>query len=408
MAETLIRVEGLYKKFCRSLKRSMVYGTADVMRSMAGIRYNQEKLRKAEYWALKDISFSLERGGSLGIIGANGSGKTTLLRIINGIYPPDKGHLEIRGRVGALIAVGAGFHPHMTGRENIFLNGTILGLSMDEIKRKFDEIVEFSELQEYLDTPVGVYSSGMRIRLGFSIAINSRPDIVLIDEILAVGDKNFQIKCYQKMHELKQQDVSIILVAHNENTIIENTEQVIYLDKGNMVGMGPSKDIVIRYVNDQLGKGKKKNLAGEEEQETLSREATITGVKFMDREDRIVEALESGDQLNIEVTVQCLSDIERPVLGINFYDNRGFMYSINNEYDHFPIERFVKGLNTVRVTVERLYLPDNQYSCSATVSAATTQNLIDWKDKAYNLTILRKKETRGNLKLPVRYEYRHE
>ena len=195
MSDTLIKVEGLYKKFTKSLRKSLVYGTVDMARSMVGLSANLETLRNGEFWALQDIHFELKRGETVGLIGQNGCGKSTLLRMINGIFPPDQGKIAIHGRIGALIAVGAGFHPHMSGRENIFLNGTILGMTKNDIKRRYDEIVDFAEIGDFLEAPVATYSSGMTVRLGFAIAIHCEPDIVLIDEILAVGDAKFQQKC---------------------------------------------------------------------------------------------------------------------------------------------------------------------------------------------------------------------
>jgi ABC-type polysaccharide/polyol phosphate transport system ATPase subunit len=235
MSDTLIKVEGLHKKFCQSLKRSLLYGTVDATKSMFGYAIENVGLRKKEFWALQDINFELKRGETLGLIGQNGSGKTTLLRLLNGIFPPDKGKITIKGRIGALIAVGAGFHPHMTGRENIFLNGTILGMTKDELKQKFDEIVDFADLGCFIDSPVATYSSGMTVRLGFAIAIHCEPDILLIDEILAVGDAKFQRKCLDKMRALRKTGIAILIVSHNLQIIESMCEKGILLDKGNQI-----------------------------------------------------------------------------------------------------------------------------------------------------------------------------
>lgn len=266
MSDTLIKVENLYKKFCTSLKRSMMYGSYDAMRDMSGISYDAMRLRKREFWALQDINFKLRRGEALGLIGQNGCGKTTLLRLLNGIFPPDKGQITINGRIGALISVGAGFHPHMTGRENIFLNGTILGMTKTEIKRKFDEIVDFAEIGEFLDAPVATYSSGMTVRLGFAIAIHCEPDILLIDEILAVGDYVFHMKCYDKIQQLIA-NCSVILVSHDEMAIRSVCKEVAILKTGKLSQLGPTDDMLIKYrsmvIHEQLEKnvktGKKLN-----------------------------------------------------------------------------------------------------------------------------------------------------
>jgi lipopolysaccharide transport system ATP-binding protein len=230
--DLVLQVQHLYKKFCRSLRHSMYYGLSDSVRSMLGVRFSTERLRTNEFWALEDVSFELHRGETLGVIGANGSGKSTLLRLITGIYPPDSGRIMLKGRVGALIAVGAGFHPHMTGRENIYLNGTILGMTRREITERLDEIIDFADIEEFLEAPVSTYSSGMRVRLGFAIAINCQPDILLVDEILAVGDLGFQLKCFDKIGQLRKNGVATLLVSHNLQHIAMFCRKVLLLDHG--------------------------------------------------------------------------------------------------------------------------------------------------------------------------------
>ena len=250
MSETVIKVEGLYKKFCQSLKRSLFYGTKDAVKSMFGFPIENVDLRKKEFWALQDINFELKRGETLGLIGQNGSGKTTLLRLINGIFPPDKGKITINGRIGALIAVGAGFHPHMTGRENIWLNGTILGITKAELKRKFDEIVDFAEIGDFIDSPVATYSSGMTVRLGFAIAIHCEPDILLIDEILAVGDINFQKKCFEKMNEIQKNGTSILFVSHSVSNHERICQNGILLKNGQQMFIGTIREVIKQYYDE--------------------------------------------------------------------------------------------------------------------------------------------------------------
>jgi len=250
MSDTVIKVEGLHKKFCQSLKRSLLYGTIDAAKSMFGLAIENIDLRKKEFWALKDINFELKRGETLGLIGQNGSGKTTLLRLINGIFPPDIGKITIKGRVGALIAVGAGFHPHMTGRENIWLNGTILGMTKSELKQKFDEIIDFAEIGEFIDAPVATYSSGMIVRLGFAIAIHCEPEILLIDEILAVGDINFQKKCFEKMNEIQKNGTSILFVSHSVSNHERICKNGILMKNGQQIFYGTIREVIKEYYNE--------------------------------------------------------------------------------------------------------------------------------------------------------------
>ena len=243
----IVRVENVSKRFCRNLRRSMYYGAIDVMKSMVGKNGAVDILRKDEFWAIDNVSFKLEKERCLGLIGANGSGKSTLLRLLNGIYEPDKGRIEMRGRIGALIAIGAGFHPLMTGRENIYLNATILGMSKKEISRKFDEIVDFAEIGEFLDAPVKTYSSGMYVRLGFAIAIHADPDILLVDEVLAVGDASFQKKCFDKILNIINKGTSIIFVSHSVSAVERLCSECLLLKHGKQLFWGPTRECIQRY-----------------------------------------------------------------------------------------------------------------------------------------------------------------
>ena len=245
--EMIIKVESLYKKFCQNLKRSMYYGSTDIFRDMLGIPYDQGKLRQSEFWALENINFELKKGETLGVLGINGSGKSTLLRLLTGIFPPDRGQITVKGRVGSLIAVGAGFHPHMTGRENIFLNGTILGMTKREIIERFNNIVDFADIGDFLDAPVSTYSSGMRVRLGFAIAVHSNPDILLVDEILSVGDLSFRNKSLRYMAAFREKANGIIFVSHNLEQIRVLCSRVIIMEKGRIIYDGSTHEGCVRY-----------------------------------------------------------------------------------------------------------------------------------------------------------------
>ena len=267
--DVVLSVRNVSKKFCRNLRRSMWYGMQDLGRSLLGLRPSRDDgrqttdyrpedgaggvqrselpqsvvrrpssvvpsssgLRRDEFWALQDINFELRRGECLGLIGQNGSGKSTLLRLLTGIFPPNAGEIAVRGRVGALIALGAGFHPHMTGRENIYLNGSILGMDKGEIARQFDDIVEFAELGEFIDAPVATYSSGMTVRLGFAIAVHTSPDLLLIDEVFAVGDIGFRIKCLNRIENLINR-CSVVFVSHSMSQIAAIATHVMVLEHG--------------------------------------------------------------------------------------------------------------------------------------------------------------------------------
>ena len=227
----------------------MLYGVQDIGRNMVGLSSHPDRLRRNEFWAVDDISFEVRKGETLGIIGPNGAGKTTLLKMLNGIFWPDKGKVTVRGRVGALIEVGAGFHPLLTGRENIYLNAAILGMSHKEVDERFDEIVEFAEIGDFIDSPVKFYSSRMFIRLGFAVAVHCEPEILLVDEILAVGDIDFQNKCLNKISEIKE-NTSIIIISHNMNTIKLMCDRCLFLSKGTQKKLGDVSEILNIYSKD--------------------------------------------------------------------------------------------------------------------------------------------------------------
>jgi lipopolysaccharide transport system ATP-binding protein len=247
----VIKVERVSKKFCKKINQTIQYGLLDIGKNILGIEGNANILRKEEFWALNNVSFEIKKGETLGIIGANGSGKSTLLKLLNGIMMPDKGKITVKGKVGALIAIGAGFHPMLTGRENIYINGTILGMSRKEIDRKFDEIIDFADIGDFLDTPVKNYSSGMYVRLGFAVAVHSEPDILLVDEVLSVGDVDFQKKSLQKMQEIAKSDKVVIFVSHNLESISSFTQRAIYLKNGQVQLISGTNRAVRKYLIDE-------------------------------------------------------------------------------------------------------------------------------------------------------------
>ena len=247
--DVLVKVDNVSKRFCRSLKRSLWYGLQDLGNEIGGRRHGggsglpqssaDVQLRQDEFWAVKDVSFELRRGECLGLIGRNGAGKTTLLRMLNGLIKPDTGQITINGRVGALIALGAGFNPILTGKENIYTSAAVLGFSSRETAMLIDKIIDFAEIEDFIDSPVQSYSSGMQVRLGFAAAIFMEASIILLDEVLAVGDATFRSKCYSALNKMKKDGGSFILVTHSEIAMKSIATKALYLhsaDKPYLVG----------------------------------------------------------------------------------------------------------------------------------------------------------------------------
>lgn len=244
--EILVSVQNVSKKFSMNMKSSLKYGALDIIKSTLGIKINKD-IRPNEFWAVKDISFELRRGECIGLIGHNGAGKSTLLKVLNGLYAPDKGQIVMRGKIGALIELGAGFNPILTGRENIYNNASILGFTKKEVEDKMASIIEFSEIEQFIDMPVQNYSSGMKVRLGFAIAAHLEPDILIIDEVLAVGDLGFVLKCFKKIDELLP-NTALIFVSHSMPMISRICNQIILMNHGKVQYQGSNiSDGIAQY-----------------------------------------------------------------------------------------------------------------------------------------------------------------
>jgi lipopolysaccharide transport system ATP-binding protein len=267
-------------------------------------------------WALKDVSFDLEEGKVLGIVGRNGAGKSTLLKILSRVTEPTTGTVTVRGRVGSLLEVGTGFHPELTGRENIYMNGAILGMKNAEIESKFDEIVEFSEVSQFIDTPVKRYSSGMYLRLAFAVAAHLEPEILVVDEVLAVGDAEFQKKCLGKMGDVAQQGRTVLFVSHNMSAILRLTQEAIVLNKGQMIMRGPTQEAVDFYLSSgQVQAGER----AWEADEVPSSAAPFTPIslKVKDGRGKVVDTIRSTEPVTLEFEYQLSSQVTG--LRVGFY-----------------------------------------------------------------------------------------
>lgn len=374
MEDWAVKVEGLSKKFGKSLKSSLKYGLLDSARRLVRIGKNSDTLRHDEFWALKDVDFVLKRGEAMGIMGVNGSGKTTLLRILNGTYSPDRGRALLRGRVGALIAAGAGFSPMLTGRENISVNGALLGLTRGEIRKRFDEIVDFSGLEEFIDMPVRNYSSGMSVRLGFAVSAITRPEILLIDEVLAVGDLNFQKKCYEYILKLKEEGCAIILVSHSVGAIWMVCDRGLFLHKGIQEYAGDVNG-VCRHYDEQNFRERLDRVAGDDYGAQKGETDAVSCIQaefFSMKTGKVVKEIGFREPFMIQYTYEVREKIEnvmfRSSIDAQHYKFIISLDSVEQGYDFGTIE---PGNYVVRKYCDRQSLRPGVYTVNTSVMKKT-------------------------------------
>ena len=326
--------------------------------------------RRAVYkdlWALQDVSFDVAEGQSFGLIGHNGSGKSTLLKCIAKILRPNMGSITTNGKISALLELGAGFHPELSGRDNVYLNASILGLAKKEIDLRFDEIVEFSGLGDRIDTPVKNYSSGMYIRLGFSVAINVDPEILLIDEILTVGDESFQRKCSQKFDDFKDSGKTIVIVSHGMGAMKDLCDEVALLDHGRLVSIGKPDDVIDTYMG---GVEKDVRPDGEHGMRFGRGGALIERVEMLDRSGEPIESLHTGDAITFRIHARADERIEPPVFRLEIHNTHGMVIGGANTRYHGMNLDMPGGMFTIDYEIDHLLLVPGAYDVSAT--------LFDW------------------------------
>lgn len=371
-SDVAIQVQGLGKKYCRSLKRTLVYGAQDVARDVFGMPSESAELRRDEFWALKDVSFAVKRGECLGVLGANGAGKSTLLKLLNGVILPDIGTIRVQGRVGGLLELGAGFNPMLTGRENIHLSGAILGLSRSEIDQKFDRIVDFADLQEFIDTPAKYYSSGMYVRLGFSVASSIDPDILIIDEALAVGDSAFRTRCLERIDDFIKAGKTILFVTHNLQEIERITSRTLLLDHGRIMADGPAESVIADYMRllsgrHQLQQRRHEGMNGKKSEPAVEiREVDVCG-----KDGSPKRYFKTHDQLELRIRFISHRLFVNPILRVQFYRSDGlFCHGTNTERHGINLGE-IQGEGSIVIRFPDLGLLGGDYSIR--VSALFTQ-----------------------------------
>ena len=390
MSDTVIAVENLSKRYFvghRSAQRekytalrdvisretrNFVRKTADFVRGRQIIQGDEIE----EFWALRDVSFEVKQGEVLGIIGRNGAGKSTLLKILSRITDPDRGRAILHGRVSSLLEVGTGFHPELTGRENIFLNGAILGMKRAEIKRKFDEIVSFSEMERFLDTPVKQYSSGMYVRLAFAVAAHLEPEILIVDEVLAVGDAAFQEKCLGKLNSVAHSDGrTVLFVSHNLMAIQQLCRRAILLQDGRLIDDGEPSEIVQKYMS-HIGVADQILLRDRKDRITTG-EARITQFDLRDEQGSIIDFVSMGDKLRFLMTVEFRRPVVQALLGIFLQSATGDpILDLRSSHEGLRFDRS-EGHLTVEVVLDQVGLYPGEYSLSPYVYDEVRKIVID-------------------------------
>jgi len=372
MAETLVTVSNVSKKFCRNLKRSLWYGVQDIASELVGTKNTNNHLRKEEFWAVKTVSFELKRGECLGLIGHNGAGKSTLLKMLNGLIKPDQGEIVMRGRIGALIELGAGFNPILSGRENVYVNGQVLGFTKKEIDAKFKDIVDFSEIGEFIDAPVKSYSSGMKVRLGFAVAAQMEPDILIVDEVLAVGDIGFKIKCLNVIQQIKKK-ACIILVSHTMQQISRICNRGILMNKGEVALITDDIGLLTESYTTRFDAGEL-GVSG-------SGAATIKDVRIRSEDNNITSSVEHGERMSVSFDLAIDS-------AYNLFCLRVIIFNLEQRpiidyYSRLSEDLFTnKGNMLVTIGLPSLSLNTGKYSISIVVLDADERSVLCRVDNA--------------------------
>jgi ABC-type polysaccharide/polyol phosphate transport system ATPase subunit len=401
------RSEGAAISVRGASKRFRLYHDRPTSLKQSITRFNRQQ--HEEFWAVRDVDIEIPKGSTYGLIGHNGSGKSTLLRMIAGIYRPTTGEITTRGRISALLELGAGFHPELTGRENIFLNASILGLSRKEIRPKVDEIVEFAGLGEFIDSPVKVYSSGMYVRLGFAVAVHVDPEILIIDEVIAVGDEEFQRRCFDHLYELRRRGTTIVVVSHSHALIQQLCDEIAWLDHGVLQADGEPAEIILSYLkkvdlaeHDRLVRERTAgaqedrsappgdDLGGPEDRPAGGRrhgtgEITICQVEVIGPEGSPTAHTLSPMTLRLHLTAS--KPIEDPVVGIAIHHDSGaHLAGWNTRLDGLALGT-VSGDFTIDYVVPRLVLQPGTYRISVSAYDANIMHAFDVQDRAHVLRV---------------------
>jgi lipopolysaccharide transport system ATP-binding protein len=375
-----------------------------------------------EFWALRDISFSVKRGETLGLIGHNGSGKSTTLKLIARILEPSSGVVSVTGRISALLELGSGFHPDLTGRENIYLNGSLLGFGRQEMGKKIEAIIDFSEMREFIDMPVKHYSSGMYMRLGFAVAIYVDPDILITDEVLAVGDEAFARKCMDRIYALKNRGVTILFVSHSQAQVRALCDRALWFDHGVLMEDGPAMTVTDSYL-EQTNLRDAARIQSEAEdvadadaapaEEAVdphrwgSREVEITRVEFLNRAGKAVRTTSTGEPLTLRMHYMAHERVEAPVFGLALHHRDGFhINGPNSRFNDLSIPE-IEGAGYVDYHIDNLPLLEGDYLITVAVYDYSMSHAFDHQDRKWSLKVYTRstKERFGAVYIPATWSW---
>jgi len=382
LSDTAISFDRVCKRYRRRRGKLAATFRSEITRTLRGLTRNDWD-SPSDFWALRDVSFGIRAGETVGLIGANGAGKSTTLKILSRVTTPTSGHFSAQGRIGALIEVGAGFHPELSGHDNIYLNGAILGMRRAEVDAKLDKIIAFAELQDFLEMPLKRYSSGMEVRLGFSVAAHVEPDILLVDEVLAVGDVAFQAKCLNKLAELKEQAKTVVLVSHNMASIVQHCDRVLWMDHGRLRAWGEPEAIVESY----LATVRHSESVGTAVRLAHDVPLRLLGLVVKGNGRPAGDVLEYGHPAIFEVRYEWIGPKEDVVIQVNFHDGRGqALGGLTSRFGGFPLDG-AEGLGTARLVLSPVIFTRGAYSVSVAVLDERLQRHLAYWPGAATFTV---------------------
>lgn len=402
--ETPIRFDHVSKKFVLQQERERSFQEITL-----NLLHGKGNGRREEFWAIRDVSFEVAPGETVGFIGANGAGKSTVLKLISRIFEPTSGRIETRGKIGALLELGAGFHPDLTGRENIYMNGSILGLSRAQIRRKLDGIIAFAELENFVDVPVKHYSSGMYVRLGFSVAVHTEPEILLVDEVLAVGDQNFQHKCLERIRSMQRQGITICFVSHALGAVRRLCSRAIWLDEGVVRAMGDVEDAVSAYLHHAAAEEEARMAVAASQEKIASPDEAcseeegkdtagirrrwgtgdvrVVDVSFLNASGKEQHVFRVGETWVVRLHYRACRRVEKPIFGLAVHRDDGLhVCGPNTHFASLDIP-FVEDEGDVLYRVDHLPLMEGTYLVSVSAHNRADTVMYDYHDRLYTFKV---------------------